>query len=42
MTAAIAEHLGLMGAGSLPLPLRDLDEAAKRKVAEVAESLDLA
>lgn len=42
VTAAIAEHLGLVGAGSLPLPLRDLDEAAKRKVAEVAESLDLA
>ncbi|WP_197678235.1 dihydrodipicolinate synthase family protein [Brevibacterium siliguriense] len=42
VTAAIAEHLGLVGADSLPLPVRDLDEAAKRKVTEVAESLDLA
>ena len=42
VTAAIAEHLGLVGAGSLPLPVRDLDAAAKRKVAEVAERLDLA
>ncbi|AZU02422.1 dihydrodipicolinate synthase family protein [Brevibacterium linens] len=42
VTAAIAEHLGLVGAGSLPLPVRDLDAAAKRKVAEVAEHLDLA
>ena len=42
VSAAIAEHLGLVGPASLPLPVRDLDEAAKRKVAEVAESLDLA
>ena len=42
VSAAIAEHLGLVGADSLPLPVRDLDAAAKRKVAEVAESLDLA
>ena len=42
VSAALAEHLGLVGAGSLPLPVRDLDAAAKRKVAEVAERLDLA
>lgn len=42
VTAAIAEHLGLVGADSLPLPVRDLNAAAKRKVAEVAESLDFA
>ncbi|WP_035320456.1 dihydrodipicolinate synthase family protein [Brevibacterium sp. VCM10] len=42
VSAAVAEHLGLVGAGSLPLPVRDLDAAAKRKVAEVAERLDLA
>ncbi|GGC39523.1 dihydrodipicolinate synthase family protein [Brevibacterium sediminis] len=41
VTAAIAEHLGLVGADTLPLPVRDLDAAAKRKVAEVAENLDL-
>ena len=42
VSAAIAEHLGLVAVGSLPLPVSDLDAAAKRKVAEVAESLDLA
>ncbi|WP_209323401.1 dihydrodipicolinate synthase family protein [Brevibacterium renqingii] len=41
VTAAIAEHLGLIGSDSLPLPVRGLDEAAKRKVAEVVESLEL-
>lgn len=41
VTAAIAEHLGLVSADSLPLPVRDLDAAAKRKVAEVADNLDL-
>lgn len=41
VTAAIAEHLGLVGADTLPLPVRDLDAAAKRKVAEVADNLDL-
>lgn len=41
VSAAIADHLGLVGSGSLPLPVRDLDAAAKRKVAEVAERLDL-
>lgn len=42
VTAAIAEHLGLVGADTLPLPVRDLDAAAKRQVAEVADNLDLA
>ena len=42
VSAALADHLGLVGSGSLPLPVRDLDAAAKRKVAEVAERLDLA
>ncbi|MGO3022500.1 MAG: dihydrodipicolinate synthase family protein [Brevibacterium sp.] len=42
VTAAIAEHLGLVGADILPLPVRDLDAAAKRKVAEVVDNLDLA
>ena len=42
VTAAIAEHLGLVGAGSLPLPIRGLDDGAKRAVAEVVERLDLA
>ncbi|MGO3067170.1 MAG: dihydrodipicolinate synthase family protein [Brevibacterium linens] len=42
VSAALAEHLGLVGADILPLPVRDLDAAAKRKVAEVAERLDLA
>ena len=41
VTAAIAEHLALVSADSLPLPVRDLDAAAKRKVAEVADNLDL-
>lgn len=41
VSAAIAEHLGLVGADSLPLPVRDLDASAKRKVAEVADRLDL-
>ncbi|WP_166972941.1 dihydrodipicolinate synthase family protein [Brevibacterium atlanticum] len=42
VTAAIAEHLGLVGPGSLPLPIQGLDEAAKRAVAEVVDRLDLA
>lgn len=42
VTAAIAEHLGLVGPGSLPLPIRGLDDAAKRTVAEVVDRLDLA
>ncbi|WP_062243694.1 dihydrodipicolinate synthase family protein [Brevibacterium epidermidis] len=42
VTAAIAEHLDLVGPNSLPLPVRDLDAAAKCKVAEVADHLDLA
>lgn len=42
VSAALAEHLGLVGADTLPLPVRDLDAAAKRQVAEVADNLDLA
>lgn len=42
VSAAIAEHLGLVGANSLPLPIQDLDADAKLKVAEVADRLDLA
>lgn len=42
VTAAIAEHLGLVGPGSLPLPIRGLDDSAKRTVAEVVDRLDLA
>jgi 4-hydroxy-tetrahydrodipicolinate synthase len=42
VTAAIAEHLGLVGPGSLPLPIRGLDDAARSKIAEVADRLDLA
>lgn len=41
VTAAIAEHVGLVGADTLPLPVRDLDAAAKRKVAEVADNFGL-
>lgn len=42
VTAAIAEHLGLVGPDSLPLPIRGLDDEAKRTVAEVVDRLDLA
>lgn len=42
VTAAIAEHLGLVGPGSLPLPIRGLDDGAKHTVAEVVDRLDLA
>ncbi|TGD11428.1 dihydrodipicolinate synthase family protein [Brevibacterium sp. S111] len=42
VSACIAEHLGLVGANSLPLPIQDLDADAKLKVAEVADRLDLA
>lgn len=42
VTAAIAEHLGLVSPGSLPLPIRGLDDSAKRTVAEVVDRLDLA
>src|SRR5699024_7513332 len=35
VTAAIAEHLGLVGDHSLPLPIHGLDEAARAEVAKV-------
>lgn len=41
VTAAIAEHLGLVGPDSLPLPILGLTDAQKRKVAEVVETLNL-
>src|SRR5699024_10054979 len=39
VTAAIAEHLGLVGDHSLPLPIHGLDEAARAEVAKVIEQL---
>ena len=41
VTAAIAEHLGLVGDRSLPLPIHGLDEAARAEVAKVVEQLGL-
>lgn len=41
VTAAIAEHLGLVAAPSLPLPILGLTAAQKRRVAEVVDSLKL-
>ncbi|MBM6588697.1 dihydrodipicolinate synthase family protein [Brevibacterium sp. RIT 803] len=41
VTAAIAEHLGLVGPDSLPLPILGLTDVQKRKVAEVIEGLNL-
>ena len=41
VTAAIAEHLGLVAAPSLPLPILGLSGAQKRRVAEVVQTLDL-
>jgi 4-hydroxy-tetrahydrodipicolinate synthase len=40
VTAALAEHLGLVTGPSLPLPLRGLDTAARARVAAFAETLD--
>lgn len=39
VTAALAEHLGLATAPSLPLPLRGLDAAARARVASFAHTL---
>ncbi|TSI15947.1 dihydrodipicolinate synthase family protein [Brevibacterium aurantiacum] len=41
VTAAIAEHLGLVAPHSLPLPILGLTDAQKRKVAEVVATLNL-
>lgn len=41
VVAALAEHLGLVGPDSLPRPIRGLDGAARRRVAAVADALDL-
>ena len=41
VSAAIAEHLGLVGPGSLPLPILGLDDEEKAKVAEVVDRFDL-
>jgi 4-hydroxy-tetrahydrodipicolinate synthase len=40
VTAALAEHLGLVTGPSLPLPLRGLDVAARARVAAFAQTLD--
>ncbi|KAB1655370.1 dihydrodipicolinate synthase family protein [Pseudoclavibacter chungangensis] len=42
VTAAIAEHLGLVTRSCLPLPIRGLDDAARRDVASVVGTLGLA
>ena len=39
--SAVAEHLGLAPARSLPLPIQGLDAEARLRVAEVLEQLDL-
>lgn len=41
VTAAIAEHLGLVSRPSLPLPIRGLDENERSAVVRVCETLDL-
>lgn len=41
VTAAIAEHLGLVASPSLPLPIRGLDPAARRQVAGIVTELGL-
>ncbi|SDS89357.1 4-hydroxy-tetrahydrodipicolinate synthase [Brevibacterium sandarakinum] len=41
VTAAIAEHLELVAAPSLPLPILGLTDSQKRRVAEVVETLNL-
>lgn len=41
VTAAIAEHLGLVGPNCLPLPILGLNDEQKRTVAEVADRLGL-
>jgi 4-hydroxy-tetrahydrodipicolinate synthase len=42
VTAAIAEHLGLVGPESLPHPVRGLDARARARVADLVEELGLA
>ncbi|WP_115790147.1 dihydrodipicolinate synthase family protein [Arthrobacter silvisoli] len=42
VTAAIAEHLGLVASHSLPLPIRGLDGGDRAAVERVCELLDLA
>lgn len=41
VTAAIAEHLGLVRPHNLPLPIQGLGDEQKRTVAEVADRLEL-
>lgn len=41
VTAAIAEHLGLVAPDSLPRPVRGLDADARRRVALLVDELDL-
>lgn len=41
VVAAIAEHLGLAPAASLPLPIQGLTESQRRRVAEVIDELGL-
>ena len=40
VTAAIAEHLGLVGADSLPQPIQGLPQAARQRVADAVSLLD--
>lgn len=42
VVAAIAEHLGLAPARSLPRPIRGLDEAQRARIAQVVDELGLA
>lgn len=41
VTAAIAEHLGLVPARCLPLPIQGLADGARRRVVDVVDALDL-
>jgi 4-hydroxy-tetrahydrodipicolinate synthase len=41
VTAAIAEHLGLVPPASLPRPIRGLDAKARTRVAQLIDDLDL-
>ncbi|TFC24378.1 hypothetical protein E3O53_14415 [Cryobacterium sp. TMT2-18-3] len=41
VTATIAEHLGLVPPASLPRPIRGLNVAARTRVAQLVEDLDL-
>lgn len=42
VTAAIAEHLGLVAADSLPRPVRGLDRPSRTRVAQIIDGLELA